>query len=202
MPLNGQLVPSKPAATRGDVARTRRPASPCQCSGIDRAGFIPPREPDTGDMAQFLSALWGGLLALLGSVVVTTVQARIERRSTREARQAEQIERLRSKREELYIDLLRTPPVEADQRRAWRSEVDARASAFGSTRVNELLKETEDASEAANVYASEEGFMDYDQRAPLDAPTPDRELTRLMEASSAARQRLRDQIREDLGTRD
>ncbi|WP_328430758.1 hypothetical protein [Streptomyces sp. NBC_00453] len=109
---------------------------------------------------------------------------------------------MRSKREELYIDLLRTPPVDADQQRAWQSEVDARASAFASTRVNELLKETEDASEEVNEYAWEGGFMDYDQRAPWDAPTPDRELTRLKEASSAARQRLRDQIRADLGTRD
>lgn len=178
------------------------PASLRQCVGVDRAGFVLPREPDTGDMAQFLSALLGGLLALLGSVVGTTVQACMERRSTREARQAEQIERLRSKREELYIDLLRTPPVDADQQRAWQSEVDARASAFASTRVNELLKETEDASEEVNEYAWEGGFMDYDQRAPWDAPTPDRELTRLKEASSAARQRLRDQIRADLGTRD
>ncbi len=149
----------------------------------------------------FWSALWGGVLALAGSAMGIYLQGRMERRARGEERAAEEASRLRDRRAELYVDLLRRPPGTEQERRAWESALAARSAAFGSVRVDELLRSADEAAEAVSFYASENGFMDYEHHFGV-APEPDDELKRLMKIRDDVGRELRAQVRAELGTPD
>ncbi len=116
-------------------------------------------------------------------------------------RQKDQEDHLRAKREALYVDLLRTPPVDAAGRAAWSSEVEARALAFGSNRVSELLKARDAAYEDVQFCATEGGYLaECAQRPPWDQPEPEEELAGLLRVRDEKARQLRAQIRKELGT--
>lgn len=136
-------------------------------------------------MNQLISVLTGGGLALVGSALATTLTARFQRRNSRD-------ERLWAKRSQLYVDLL-------DARES-SAQLNGRTQAFASERVRELKQAIYDASTDLNFYADEEGFNNYRPELGEERPEPDEELSRLMRAHDEAEERLRVQIRQELGT--
>ncbi|MFF4648237.1 hypothetical protein [Streptomyces sp. NPDC001389] len=158
-------------------------------------------------MGDLWGVALGGAIAVTGGAVTAILQARLQRRATRE-------QYLWSKQAEVYLDVLRhgsgqiahMDDDEADEQYGWapgmeelRQDLTARVQLFGSTEVEALWRSVSQASQRLDFYVKENLLVMRGDRAVVSPDAEgDAEYTRLRQKVSADRRSLVEQLRKEL----
>lgn len=156
-----------------------------------------------------LSVLLGAAIALVGGVVTTVLQARLQRGAVRE-------EYLWNKCAELYVDLLRHSSAQiahidddhVDEQYGWtpereqlRLDLTARVQLFGSAAVEERWRQVSHAGQYLDYYARENLLEERGDYAQLRSDAyEDPEYVRLSTEVKETRRLLVEQLRRELST--
>lgn len=156
-----------------------------------------------------LSVLLGAAIALVGGVVTTVLQARLQRGAARQ-------EYLWNKCAELYLDLLRHSSAQiahidddhVDEQYGWTPETEqlrldltARVQLFGSAAVEERWRQMSQAGQHLDYYARENLLEERGDHAQLRSDAyEDPEYVRLSTEVKKTRRLLVEKLRSELST--